>query len=327
MGVASSVISAAGTLGAAAVNAAASSGLTEKARRENYYYNEMSAQNADARTRALYTDLYSPKAQIEQLREAGLSPSVYYDGGAAGMSGQTGAQGAGTQGPVPNPFYIDPLSMAQIANIMADTKVKEEEAENLSSDTEKKDAEAAYQRMTNEIFGAQATILTGEFTDDDGNETSAYELAGDFYDFDDYLKYMRENNLAGKNDAEVSILRDIYRTRSQFSRDIAILSEEKISADFQKSVIAEMSKSDFANLNAKAACAQLRANVQTAELTEQQKEAWNNLLHDIERKHGTTAKNVTIILSMFLNNALQKYHMPSIINKEYQHTTNNNVNL
>lgn len=41
-------------------------------REENYKYNELAAGNADARTRTLFNDLYSPQAQIQQLKEAGF---------------------------------------------------------------------------------------------------------------------------------------------------------------------------------------------------------------------------------------------------------------
>ena len=36
-------------------------------------YNERAAKNADARTRALFTDLYSPEAKVKQLKKASLS--------------------------------------------------------------------------------------------------------------------------------------------------------------------------------------------------------------------------------------------------------------
>lgn len=47
-------------------------------RRLNYKYNEMAAENADKRTRALYNDIYSPKALLGQYAEAGLSPSLMF---------------------------------------------------------------------------------------------------------------------------------------------------------------------------------------------------------------------------------------------------------
>lgn len=107
----------------------------EHDREENYRYNEMSADAADARTRALYTDLYSPKAQLQQLKDAGLSPSVFYANGAGGISGQSGAQGEGASGVRQDTFgipNITPLDMSQIElnkaqarNLNADASIKE----------------------------------------------------------------------------------------------------------------------------------------------------------------------------------------------------------
>ena len=59
----------------------------------------MSADSADARTRALYSDLYSPEAKVKQLKEAGLSVGLMYgQGGAGGTSSTAGAQGQGAGG-------------------------------------------------------------------------------------------------------------------------------------------------------------------------------------------------------------------------------------
>ena len=59
-------------------------------------FNERAAKNADARTRALFTDLYSPEAKVKQLKKAGLSVGMMYgQGGASGTSSTQGAQGAG----------------------------------------------------------------------------------------------------------------------------------------------------------------------------------------------------------------------------------------
>lgn len=104
-------------------------------RNANFYYNEAAAKNADMRTRMLYKDLYSPAAQMRQLREAGLSPSVMYQKG-SGSTGLSGAQGAGLQGPYPSAQKIDPLTFAQIANINAGTEKTKAETLNIGADTE-----------------------------------------------------------------------------------------------------------------------------------------------------------------------------------------------
>ena len=54
-------------------------------------YNERAAKNSDARTRALFTDLYSPEAKVKQLKDAGLSVGMMYgQGGAGGTSSPVG---------------------------------------------------------------------------------------------------------------------------------------------------------------------------------------------------------------------------------------------
>lgn len=96
-----------------------------------YNLNEQAAQNADTRTRLLYHNLYSPKAQLEQLMQAGLSPSVFAGEGAAGKQGVAGAQGAGAGllGPTYSGFDHFGSDAAAIANVIADTKKKNAETE------------------------------------------------------------------------------------------------------------------------------------------------------------------------------------------------------
>lgn len=107
------------------------------ARSENFRYNEMSADAADARTRKLYADLYSPKAQMEQIKEAGLSPSIFSGSGLASKSGVSGAQGGGAGGVNPNVFAADPIGAAVAAAGIAKTKA---ETENIKADTSNKEA-------------------------------------------------------------------------------------------------------------------------------------------------------------------------------------------
>lgn len=65
----------------------------------NFGLNEKAADAADARRRALYADFESPMAKIRQLKEAGLSPSLYAGGELGGGIGSTaGAQGGGGAG-------------------------------------------------------------------------------------------------------------------------------------------------------------------------------------------------------------------------------------
>lgn len=121
--------------GVGMLNNAISNAYTQQGRAENYGYGEATANNATKRTKDLYESLYSPRARVEQLKEAGLSPSLMY--GDNGSVGQAGAQGTGAQGPI-NPYTpIDPLSAAQIRNLNAEADLKEAQADTEKGDNEK----------------------------------------------------------------------------------------------------------------------------------------------------------------------------------------------
>lgn len=103
----------------------------------NYKYNEKAAENADKRQRQQYMDLYSPQALMAQYKAAGLSPSMMMSGGApaVGQSSAQGNQSAGIQGPYPSTSPIDPIAMAQIANINAETEKTKAETKNIDEQT------------------------------------------------------------------------------------------------------------------------------------------------------------------------------------------------
>lgn len=78
-----------------------------KARNETFALNEQAANNADARTRALFNDLYSPSAQMEQYRKAGINPSLMLANGLGG-SGSSGAMGGGGSASASSSGTINP---------------------------------------------------------------------------------------------------------------------------------------------------------------------------------------------------------------------------
>lgn len=114
------------------------------AQRENmalqHYYNELSANNADQRTRALYNDLYSPSAQVSQLKASGLSPSIYSSSGLAGKQGVSGAQGQGVGLPTFQSADYSSFGRDLLAGVKADADIAVAQAQkdNIEADTEAK---------------------------------------------------------------------------------------------------------------------------------------------------------------------------------------------
>ena len=108
-------------------------------------FNERAAKNADARTRALFTDLYSPEAKVKQLKKAGLSVGMMYgQGGASGTSSTQGAQGGGAGNQ--QAAHVDlskqlelGMMQAQIRALEAGANKDDADAKNKEQDTLKKE--------------------------------------------------------------------------------------------------------------------------------------------------------------------------------------------
>lgn len=298
-----------GNIASTAINNYAANYRTQQDRKENYKYGEMAAENADRRTRALYADFYSPEALMKQYQEAGLSPSMMF-GGTPGQGGMSGAQGAGPAGPQTPVYGIDPLVGAQIANIMADTNKKKEETKNITTDTKIKDLELQMSEMTTGQYKTEWEILNSTWTDSEtGEATSLYEMAKRSYTYEDFLKDVRMNKdnidptiyQETQTETGQKVLRSIYEGVSKFTRDIMILSQETVNANFQIDVLNKLKQMDYANENAEAAIGQLKALKSTSELTETQKEAWNNLIDKLGKK-GSTMRDIVVVIGMILSN-------------------------
>lgn len=112
-----------------AVNGALNSFFGDVARGQNFRYNERAADNADKRYRNLYHDLFSWDAQLRQIQEAGLSPSLML-GGASGSGGASAPQGAGAGGVQPGYSITSPAEMAQVNLLEEETRGKKIENDN-----------------------------------------------------------------------------------------------------------------------------------------------------------------------------------------------------
>lgn len=97
---------------------------------QNFQYGEKAAQAADRRQREQFKDMYSLEAQMQQIKNAGLSPSMFFSGGLSGQGGANAPQGAGASGPIFNSSPINALSAAQIEALQEDTRGKKIENDN-----------------------------------------------------------------------------------------------------------------------------------------------------------------------------------------------------
>lgn len=127
--------------------------MNKELQEQQHKFNEESAENADKRTRALYTDFLSPEARIRQYKEAGLNPALMYSGGATagGGIGATGAQA--TTGGANGASLADTRGM-DIAGIMQATA----SAENLKADAELKREEAKRLRGENPLGASEINL-------------------------------------------------------------------------------------------------------------------------------------------------------------------------
>lgn len=309
-------------LGTSVLNNVFAGWREDNARQKNFHYNEMAAENADKRTRALYNDLYSANAQLNQLRQAGLSPSVFFGGqGASGMSvSPNGAEGSGVNGIAPNMHFIDPLTAAQIDNIKADTANKKE-------NTESKSIENEIKLLESNLFKDEYDILKNTyFTLDDGSEYSLYEDAQRFDNFEDFLKNVREmHRNAGAdtnfNGKQIQVLQNYYNTAKRLDTEITSLQLTETDNDFNKAIIKALKNENYPNLNAESIAGNLRAAIAQAELDEEQRNAWNRVINSIENEN---TKSALIMLSIILDRALSSYRItPNITrNKNRQIRSN-----
>lgn len=100
-------------------------------------YNEQAANRADERTRALYNDLYSPQAKVQQLKNAGLSVGLMYGtGGAGGTTSTSGAQAAPASQQAQS--QKSPLENANLGLLMSQIAVNAAQAKKLNTEAEDK---------------------------------------------------------------------------------------------------------------------------------------------------------------------------------------------
>lgn len=290
---------------------------TAEDRYMNYKYNELTAERADARTRQLYKDLYSPQALLNQYHAAGLSPSLMF-GGTPGQGGLSGAKGGGPAGPQTPYMPISILEAAQAANIAAMTKKTEAETKNIEAETANKELMNAWQQFMNNEKQIEWNIINSSWEDSKtGETTSLFEMAGRALTYGDFLDDIRHKRETGELDPTIlketatevgqRTLRAIYLAASTMATDISRLNYEFTDNTFKTSLINALNSiknekgNDIAHLNAEATVAQLEQQIETANLTKQQKESWNNILQRLKKSDSIWA-DIVVVATMILGN-------------------------
>lgn len=294
-----------------------------QARAENYKYGEMAADNANYRTMQLYNKLYSPQAQLGQLKDAGLSPSLFYgDGG--GISGQSGAMGTGAGSVSPNVFGYPMTNFGEVAKQAAEIEALKAQTKNTEADTDKKKAETknvdlenARKELENSQYKDTFEILNQWYATEDGKDTSIFEIAEKSSDFNEFLDRVRKaskesttsdeyNNIRRIMTTEngLKTLREIYTASAKLPRDVAAFVNEQVSAEFAIKVTNALKNSNYANQNAKTLVNELKARDIEATLTDQQKGAFERI---IKRYEDGNAKDLIIVLLTLADKAMKDY--------------------
>ncbi len=291
----------------------------EQARAENYKYNELAAQNADARTRALYNDLYSPSAQLQQIKDAGLSPSLFYgDGG--GISGQSGAMGSGASGISPQVFGAPQFDFTQLAKSIAEVDLIKAQTQKTKSETTFQDMKNEVTKIENGISKRTMELMTSyiELENTNGERIatrSMFEEAEDAISYEEFVNKIEKSfENVGNDDMRQfingeqgnSILRNIYYAANKLSRDINVLTHEEIDASFQTEIINALRKLDYEGKNAQAVSEELNNRIEQAKLSSNQKQAWNNIMSRL-KKRNSEASDWVIVLSLIVDRAMSNY--------------------
>lgn len=288
-------------------------GQREKtAREENYKYGEQAADAADARTRALYNDLYSPQAQMQQIKDAGLSPSIYASGGISGKSGTSGAMGTGASGVNPQTFGIAPVSAleaAQIGLINSQTKKNEVDSEGSRIENLRKTYASMLEAMQEQNYRAEFEILNTTLQEKGSKKYTTLADIAKGKTFEEFMNYINNDTELDKHKLDLfntengqRVLRGIYLANNQLQKEINTLSADIVSEEFRSAIANELKNTDYVKLSAKEAIEALKSNVSILELTANQKTAWNELL----KKFGEEGSNGQII-AVVLGTILQTF--------------------
>lgn len=304
--------------------------FADRAREKNFQTNERAAEAADKRQRRQYEDYYSPQAMMEQYAAAGLSPSMMMSGGQSAIgSGAAGNMAGGASGGYPSAGTGNPFMDLQMQQMKADI-------ENTNADTEQKKIQNEISAINKEMSTLASSQYAKEFTllnmnlmqgDKYVTYSNLADGAKDYNEFWDKVKEATEYADTGikafmSSEAGQQTMRAIYESYTAFKHDIAVLSSEKVNAEFQEQIAQFLKNSDYAKTNAETAVNQLKALSAESQLSETQKNAWNHLL---DKLGDSTWKDIIIVLAQVLGQYAAKANISiNTGNTNYNTTDNGN---
>lgn len=122
--------------------------------------NEESAENAYRRQTQMLDKYYTPQAQLEQMKAAGLSPSQILGGGAGTMgSTSAGGQQASTGLGSAPAQQLNILQGAQLAEMLASAELMGAKADTEKGDNKRGQLELAFKELENQMQDAQNYIV------------------------------------------------------------------------------------------------------------------------------------------------------------------------
>lgn len=284
--------------------------MSEEARRQNFMYNEQAANNADKRFRAQYADLFSPSAQLKQLRDAGLSPALMY-GGSGGSGGATAPIGAGPNGPAPNHYPTSALDMAQIENIIADTKQKESETKGTDLENTVKEMNLQWQQLESIFKTEKLRFLSTAINNNDNTFTSLAEYANNFETYEEFknkllglkLDENTKNYILSVSGNEE--LQEVYSKARQFKSNLETIQGDLQYATYLKDLYTTLNTLGGGSQTANQMIAEIKKATEQANFDESQKKAINDMFNSIENENMRT---IAILLYMVLDKVSTQTH-------------------
>lgn len=222
---------------------AMNAGLARENREDAQAYNTQAANVANQRTINNYNQLYSPAAQVNQLKAAGLNPSLFYGKGGTGGTGQAAAMAAPANMPAP---IMQPTIkgdwMTDIISSLNETIKTKTDREKTESDIEVN--QATVDKIYKDIEETDATIKKIE------EETRTEVVSRELKEQEKRLKEQEVKFQQATFEDRVKMVSEMLRTQEETTNKIM---REIDLLDIEKKYAEQLKKATLRNLNAQTA--------------------------------------------------------------------------